>query len=182
MANIDAQLGMRPLRSPYGTAPRITEYTRSTTGVIYENEVVYLAATGPDSYNGTTAAQSYNILGVAAAYCKSSDTIIPVYDDPQQEFLIQADANDISTTTAVIEAQAKYCNLVSLASGNSTTLQAKAELDTSEVTGVEAAHDIVQIVRLHDDPNNDYSAANEDWVVKFNQNVHVWTNGRTMST
>lgn len=182
MANIDSQIGMRPLKSKYGTVPQITEYTRSSTGVIYEGAVLYLGATGPAVYNGTTAAQGYNILGVAAAYHKSDDTTVVVYDDVDQLYEIQADGNAISTTTAVIESQAKYCNLVSHTAGNTLTGQSKVELDTSEVTSAQAAHDIVQLVALSSDPNNDYSAANEKWVVKLIPNVQVFTSNRTMST
>ena len=182
MSNIDQQLGLRPIRSPYGTVPRITKYTRSTTGAIYEGAVLSKLSTGPTVYNGTTAAQGYNILGVAAHYVASDETEMLVYDDPNQEYLVQADANAVTTAAAALEAVSKYCNLVSNTVGNTTTLQAKGELDTSEVTGVAAAHDVVQLVRLHTDPSNDVTSANEKWVVKLVPNVQIWTSGRTMST
>lgn len=182
MANIDQQLGLRPIRSPYGTVPRITQYTRSTTGVIYEGAVLSKLSTGPVVYNGTTAAQGYNILGVAAHYVAADETKLLVYDHPDQEYVVQGDANNITTAANLLEATSKYCNLVSNTVGNTTTLQSKAELDTSEVTGVAAAHDVVQLVRFHTDPSNDVTAINEKWVVKLVPNVQIWTSGRTMST
>jgi hypothetical protein len=175
MSNIDQQLGLRPLRSPYGTAPKITEYTRSTTGVIYEGAVLAKLSTGPVVYNGTTAAQGINILGVAAAYCAASETAVPIFDDPGQLFVVQADDNSVTTAAAAIEAQTKYVNLVSNTVGNTTTLQAKTELDASEITNTYAAHDVLQIVGLYPDPSNDVTSANEKWVVKFMPTVHVWT-------
>ena len=182
MANIDQQMGLRPVRSPYGTAPKITQYTRSTTGVIGEGAVLSKLATGPVVYNGTTAAQGINILGVAAHYVKATDTEFLVFDDPNQEYVVQADGNAITTTAAALEAVGKYCNLVSHTTVNALTGQSKTELDTSEVTGVRAAHDVVQLVRLHTDPSNDVTSANEKWVVKLLTQVHLWTSGRTVTT
>ena len=182
MANIDAQLGLRPIQSKYGTAPQITSYTRSTTGIIYEGQLLFQDTTGPDTYNGTTAAQSYNILGVAAHYVASAETEMKVFDDVDQLYEIQADANAITTVVLAREAAGKYCNLVSNTAGNTLTGQAKTELDTSEVTGVQAAHDVVQLIRLSSDPSNDVTLANEKWIVKINPNVHIYTNGRTIVT
>lgn len=182
MANLDQQIGLRPVRSPYGTAPRITEYTRSTTGVIYEGAVIAKLSTGPVVYNMSTTAQGINILGVAAAYCGASDTVVPIFDDPDQQFIVQADDNSVTTAAAAIEAQTKYVNLVSNTVGNSTTLQAKTELDASEITNTYAAHDVLQIVGLSSDPSNDVTSANEKWIVKFMPTVHVWSGVGTKAT
>ena len=182
MANIDQQLGLRPIRSPYGTVPRITQYTRSTTGVIYEGALLAKLSTGPTAYNMTTAAQGYNILGVAAHYVASDETKLLVYDHPDQEYVIQGDANDVTTAAAALELISKYTDIVSNTTGNTTTLQAKGELDTGVVTGVAVAHNVLQIVRFHADPSNDVTTINEKWVVKLVPNVQIWTSGRTMST
>ncbi len=182
MANIDAQLGLRPVKSPYGTVPQINHYTRSSTGVIYEGAVLYLAEAGPAVYNGTTAAQETSIIGVAANYSKSTDTDIVIFDDVNQLYEVQADGNAITTTANALLAQGRYCNLVSNTAGNTLTLQSKAELDTSEVTSVRAAHDIVQLVKLSSDVANDVTLANEKWIVKLVPAVQLYTSGRTIVT
>jgi len=182
MANIDAQLGLRPVRSKYGTAPQISSYTRSSAGVIYEGALLYLAEAGPAVYNGTTAAQETSIVGVVAHPVGASETEMKIYDDPNQLFEIQADGNAITTTANALLAQGRYCNLVSHTSGNSLTGQSKVELDTSEVTSVRAAHDVVQLVALSSDSKNDVTAANEKWIVKICDAVHLYTSGRTIVT
>ena len=188
MSNIDQQMGLRPLRSPYGTVPKITEYTRSSTGVIYEGAVLCKLAAGPAVYGANSASTTDHardgivILGTAAHHVVAAGTKVLVYDDPRQEFIVQADGNAVTTTAAALEAIGKYCNLVSHTTGNTTTLQAKVELDTSEITNTYSAHDVVKIVRLHTDPSNDVTEANEKWVVIFSPNVHLWSNNRTSAT
>ena len=182
MANIDAQLGLRPVQSKYGTVPQIRSYTRSSTGVIYEGALLYQGILGPAVYNGTTAAQSYNILGVAAHYVGAAETEMKVFDDVDQIYEIQADANAITTVVIAREQAGKYCNLVSNTAGNSLTGQSKCELDTSEVTGVQAAHDVVQLIALSTDSANDVTLANEKWHVKINPKEQIYTNGRTIHT
>jgi hypothetical protein len=180
MSNVDSQLGLRPLKSKYGTVPQVGWYTRSVTGVLYEGQIVYQSEVGPRAYNGTTADTENSIIGVTAAYCKASDTEIPVYDDIEQLYEVQADGNAISTSTLVLISTGRYCNLVSLTDGNTLTGQSKIELDTSEVTSVRAEHDVVQLVGLSSDPNNDYTSANEKWVVKLAHNVGLFVNNRTV--
>ena len=182
MANIDAQLGLRPVQSKYGTVPRISEYTRSSTGVIYEGALVYLAEAGFAVYNGTTAAQETSIIGVTAHPVAANDTDALIFDDPDQLYMVQADGNAITTAAAALVAQGRYCNLVSHTAGNTLTGQSKIELDTSEVTSVRAAHDVVQLVRLSSDPKNDVTAANEKWIVKLCPAVTLYTSGRTIVT
>lgn len=168
MANVDWPNGLRPISNPSGTAPRITKYTRSSTGVIYEGAPVYLAATGPDSAAQTT--MDPNVLGAAAHYVASDETEVYVYDDPEQEFLIQGDSA-VATPISII---GHVCSPLNPTTGNATTLQSKCELDVSEATTTRADGDIFQIVRLHDDESNDQDAANANWIVKIYHDAHVF--------
>ena len=180
MANIDAQLGLRPVKSKYGTVPQINPYTRSSTGIIYEGALLFMASTGPDTYNMTTAGQSYNIIGVAAHYIGASETEVLIYDDVEQLYEIQADGNAITTLVLARVEYGMYCDVISNTAGNTLTGQAKTELDTSEVTAVAVAHNVVQLIGLSTDPSNDVTVANEKWIVQILPNVHRRTNGRTI--
>lgn len=178
MANVDAPLGLRPVGNGVGgTAPRITAYTRSSTGVIYEGAVLVLLETGPAAFNGTTAAHAYNVIGVAAAPVASAGTEVLVYDDPEQEFLIQGD----SAVAAPILAPGRYANLTAV-TGNATTLQSKSELDTSALTSTYAAFDVCQVRRPWDAQDNDQDAANAKWVVKITDKAHMFANTSTRIT
>jgi hypothetical protein len=178
MANVDSPLGLRPIGNGVaGTAPRITEYIRSGTAVIYEGALLVKNADGVDVYNGTTAAQAYNVIGVAAHYAAASETHVLVYDDPAQEFLIQGDSA-VATPLMVI---GWYGNLTAV-TGNGTTLQSKSELDTSELTSTYAAFDVCQVRRRWDAQDNDQDAANAKWVVKITDKAHALANTSTRVT
>jgi hypothetical protein len=176
MANIDWPAGLRPVRNgKAGTAPRITKYTRSTTGALYEGAPCYLASTGPAVAAQTTMDPA--VLGAVAAYVGASDTEVFVYDDPDQEYEIQGDSA-VTTPIAII---GQYCNPLNPTTGNATTLQSKCELDTSEATSVQGDGDIFQIVRLVDEESNDQDVANAKWIVKISEASHVFTSGGTIS-
>lgn len=178
MANVDSPMGLRPIgNGKAGTAPQITPYTRSGTAVIYEGALVVKNADGVDVYNGTTAAQAYNVLGVAAHYASATMTQVLVYDDPDQEFLIQGD----SAVTTPLMVIGWYANLNAV-TGNTTTLQSKSELDTSELTSTYAAFDVCQVRRPWNAEDNDQDAANAKWVVKITQKAHALANTSTRVT
>jgi len=178
MANVDSPLGLRPVDNGVGgTAPRITSYTRSGTSVIYEGALVVLLETGPAAYNGTTAAHAYNVLGVAAHYCSATDLQCLIFDDPEQEFLIQGD----TAVAAPLLAPGRYANVTAV-TGNTTLLQSKSELDTSELTSTYAAFDVCQVRRPWDAQDNDQDAANAKWVVKITDKAHVFANTSTRIT
>ena len=177
MANLDSPLGLRPVDNGVGgTAPRITAYTRTGTSVIYEGALVVLLESGPGVYNGTTAAHAYNVLGVAAHYSAAAGEVL-IYDDPEQEFLIQGD----SAVAAPLLAPGRYANLT-VVTGNATLLQSKSELDTSELTSLYAAFDVCQVRRPWNAQDNDQDAANAKWVVKITDKAHVFANTSTRIT
>lgn len=176
MANTDWPSGLRPISNgKAGTAPRMRPYTRSSTGIIYEGAPVYLAATGPAVAAQTTADPA--MLGAAAHYAAADETEIFVYDDPDQEYLIQGD----TAVGTPISAIGNYCNPLNPTTGNATTLQSKCELDVSEVTSVQADGDIFQVVRLWNGEDNDQDAVNAVWVVKISEASHMFTSGGTIA-
>ena len=178
MANLDWPSGLRPIGNGRGgTAPQITKYTRSSTGALYEGALLIKDTTGPVAYNGTTADHAYQVIGVAAHYHGASETDVYVYDDPDQEFLVQGDS---AVTTPLLKVT--WMGPVTAVTGNATTLQSKTELDTSSLTATYAAFDCLQIVRLWDAQDNDQDAANAKWVVKITRTAHIHANNSTRAT
>jgi len=168
-------MGLRPIGNGVGgTAPQITHYTRSNTAVLYEGAILVRAADGPAVYNGTTAAHAYNVVGVCAAYCAADETQVIVYDDPQQEFLVQGD----DAIADPIDAIGKMAP-VSPFTGNTTTLQSKTEMTSAGITVTYAAFDCLQIRRIWNGEDNDQDAANAKWVVKFTPTAHILAQSST---
>ena len=88
----------------------------------------------------------------------ASDIIAHVYDDPYQQFEVQADA---TFTTADIG----DCVDISYTAGSTVNGRSKAELKSTKATSAQGGK-TWQIIRLSEDPNNsDTSAANANWVV-----------------
>ena len=174
MANTDSAMGFRAIDNGIaGSSPRITRYVRSTTGAIGEGAMMTLDDSGPIVSVGTThddLSPGGNFLGALAAYVGADDTEMWIYDDPKQEYLVQGD----SAVATPISALGKYCSCLNLTTHNATTLQSKAELDSSELTATAAAGDIVQVRRLWDAEDNDQDAANAKWVVVIRPTSHVW--------
>lgn len=178
MANVNSPLGLRAVDNGIGgAAPRITQYVRTGTSVIYEGAIVVLLESGPAAYNGTTAAHAYNVIGVAAHYCAADQTDVLVYDDPDQEFMIQGD----SAVAAPLLAPGRYANLT-VVTGDTTLLQSKSELDTSELTSTYAAFDVCQVRRPVNAQDNDQDAADAKWIVKITDKAHAFSNTSTRIT
>ena len=88
----------------------------------------------------------------------ASDIIAHVYDDPYQQFEVQADA---TFTTADIG----DCVDISYTAGSTVNGRSKAELKSTKATSAQGGK-TWQIIRLSEDPNNsDTSAANANWIV-----------------
>lgn len=172
MANVDSPLGLRPIgNGKGGTAPQITRYVRSSTGVLYEGMALYWLAAGPANAAQTTMDPA--VLGACAGHVGVNDTDVFVYDDPEQEFLIQGD----SAVATPISQIGYLANPTNCTTANATTLQSKMELDTSALTLTRADGDIFQIVRPWRAPDNDEDAANAKWVVRIYPLSHKWASG-----
>lgn len=177
MANIDWPSGLRPVSNGKGgTAPQMRPYPK-LAGIIYEGDMLYQGEGGLVVYNGTTDAQADNLIGVAAHYCATAaDTgeAVFVYDDPDQEFIVQCDGADITVIADANAALNRHAPVV-YATGNTTTLQSKLELDSSGITSVWTLDTPLLVVRKWEAQDNEFGA-NYKFVVKIDHKNHIITN------
>lgn len=138
MANIDAPVGMRPVKVEYGTAPKIEKFAVTDSVAIYQGAPVCLADTGLIVAYTNTLAAAGQVVGVASHYVSAAqaDRTLLVYTDPGQVFEMQSDD---ATLTAVTDYRGGLFRFVNPAAGNTTTLQSKAEIDGSSGTSVTGA-------------------------------------------
>ena len=108
-------------------------------------------------------------LTTLATGLESGDRWVVVADDPQQEFILQADTGGTLATLADVGAAG---NLIyrSAGSGNTTSGWATLELDASSTAA--GTNNCVQLLRLHDAVNldgteNTAGANYAKWVVKI---------------
>lgn len=175
MANIDWPSGLRPVSNGVaGTTPRLRPYNK-LAGIIYEGDILYAGEGGVAVYNGTTDANADNLIGVAAHYAGTdAGQEVFVYDDPDQEYLVQVDDASISTTTNLNDARLRHAGIV-YATGNTTTLQSKVELDGSGITNVWTLDLPLLVVRPWVADDNELGA-NIKLVVKIDHRSHIITN------
>jgi hypothetical protein len=133
MANRDNPNGLRPVRVKYGTAPEVTEGFVATGNTVYEGQIVVRTGTAGElkPYNDTDVLAG-NIAGVAAHYLASvtgrENKKLLYYSDPEQRYVIQSDDDSLNTRDDYMD---KLFPLTNATTGNTTTLQSKAELDGS---------------------------------------------------
>lgn len=177
MANVDWPSGLRPVSNGKGgTAPQMRPYPK-VAGIIYEGDILYADEGGLKVYNGTTDAQADNLVGVAAHYCATAaDTgdAVFVYDDPDQEYICQCDDASISNTTNLVDSLLRHAPVV-YATGNTTTLQSKLEIDASGITSVWTLDTPLLVVRKWNAEDNALGA-NLKLVVKIDNKNHIVTN------
>lgn len=191
MANTDWPRGFRPIVNSGGNSntvrTRMYAVSATNANAIYEGDLLYKTAIGVDAFTAaaeltaTHNAKTHNIVGVAAHYVPATPgagTEIAVYDDPDQLFLVQEDGNAVSTTTNVIEVQGQLCKPL-LATGNTTTLQSKHELDSSELTSAYATDTgiVLQIVGVHDRVGQVVSGSYTELVVRIHPINHLYGSG-----
>ena len=162
MANVNFPAGLRPIGNPSGTAPQITEYTRTSTAVIGEGALVYAADAGPVVWTGTATGGGL-LLGALAHYASASDLKLSIYDDPRQEFLIQGDDAISSELTAIGEC----FGVIDSTTHNTTTLQSAMQMDVSDQTSVATTVLPLQVTRFLHSEDNDIDAADAKWIVKI---------------
>lgn len=177
MANIDWPSGLRPVSNGVGgTAPQMRPYPK-LAGIIYEGDILYNGEGGLVVYNGTTDAQADNLVGVAAHYvgtAANTGEAVFVYDDPNQEYIAQGDDASVSTLANANAALLRHVPIV-YATGNTTTLQSKVELDASGITSVWTLDTPLMIVRKWESQDNAFGA-NYKFVVKIDHRNHIATN------
>lgn len=183
MANIDWPSGLRPVNNgKAGTAPQMRPYPK-VAGIIYEGDILYAAEGGLKVYNGTTDAQADNLVGVAAHYVgTAADTgdAVFVYDDPDQEYICQIDDHSLTTVANVNESLLRHASIV-YATGNTTTLQSKVEIDGDSITSVWTLDTPLFVVRKWNAEDNQISTvtavgSNLKLVVKIDNKNHIVTN------
>lgn len=178
MANVDFPMGFRPVSNgKAGTAPQMRPYPK-LAGLIYEGELLYMGEGGVKTYNGTTDANADNIIGVAAHYAgtdASTGEGVFVYDDPDQEFLVQLDDASVSTVADANASLLRHAGIVGGITGNTTTLQSKQELDGDSITSVWTLDLPLFVVRKWEGEDNEFGA-NYKMVVKVDHRSHIVTN------
>lgn len=135
MANLDAPMGYRPIENGVaGITSRLRMYPVTASLAVYEGDLVALNSTGTVVAYTTTDAVAGNLIGVAAHHVSATatDRNLAVYDDPNQVFEAQAD--DGTITNAAL-AKFKLFKPV-IATGNTTTLQSKHEIDASATSSL----------------------------------------------
>lgn len=115
MANPDRPQGARPVGDS-----KAREYTAGAA--VYPGDFVHMETDGLVD----PAAVSEALLGVAISYASASGEKVLVVDDPDQEFIVQADGSDIDAATDV---NLNY-NIVATA-GDSSYKVSRQELDSS---------------------------------------------------
>ena len=177
MANTDWPSGLRPVSNGKGgTAPQMRPYPK-LAGIIYEGDILYMGESGVVVYNGTTDAHADNLIGVAAHYAGTAAVTgegVFVYDDPDQEYIVQDSGSSITTIANLNELLLKHIGLT-YASGNTTTLQSKVEIDASSISNVWTLDLPLLVVRKWEGEDNAFGA-NLKMVVKIDHRNHLVTN------
>lgn len=174
MANddaVNAAGGLRPLQAPYGNVKkafyRLT--TNATVGVyigspmdLDANGRCILATTGSDlqfilgpalGFADTDQAglpSDMNSLSQAAYLPANKDAYVLIADDPDQEFVIQANTSGLATT-ADVGTTARFD--IRVGNGSSTTGSSWAELKTDDIAADSGGS--LRIVRWHNNVNAD---------------------------
>ena len=174
-ANKDAPAGFRPVTGGVaGTTPQMNEYTVASSVTIYQGEPVCLVSGVVNLLNGTTYQK---LLGVAAHPIKAVDTIrtLRVYDDPNQEFIAQFDSVGALITTDVGLRRINF-SIINVDSGNSTTLQSIAEInsDPAYVTNNATILCVVIGKKFSSRIDNDQTISRGEAIIEFNSNNHVY--------
>ncbi len=169
MANGDYPKGL----VPFGEVLRVTKYEKdASAGAIGIGTLVKMEADGCIAPAGTTDSK---ILGVSAKYSAAStaDTECPVYDHPDQRFVIQDDASATLAQTAVGANADSTTETV-----NTTTGLSIVELDASGVTASAAQLRIVEVApTIYPDGTVNAVGDNCDWIVTINEHAYGQTAG-----
>lgn len=168
-----ALTGLHPVKNQAGTSPQVNDYAVSATyaSTIGEGCIVGLTETGV-ILAATTSLPS--ILGVAAetiAGTPGANTTVTVFDDPNQQYYLSADA--VSSDTVIVVG--RFSNVVSNVY-NATVGYGKTQLDTSEITSVIASGDLVQIMGFPTDVGETKAATDAQMRVQLTQRFLIFKN------
>ena len=144
MANPDRPLGFRP----FGTTKSVNEYEAG--GIIYPGDAVWFESDGQVD----AVAASEQPFGVAVSYASAAGETVLVSDDPNQEYIVQADGADIDAQTDI------GLNYNILATTGDTTYRvSRQELDSD--TGATDSNLPLRLVRIEKSTGNAFGAQAE---------------------
>ena len=168
MANIDAPRGLTPYMGQGGT-PRLKKYLNSTTTDTFRGDAVALATNGRVHRIATTTGSAATI-GVAANFVDASDSTsaqdVWVWDDPDQQFLIQDDGTGVTTTTVRASTGATFPYIIG--AGSTVTGMSIFEMDGS-ATGTTSGDPLLAVGYL-EGPRNEVHA-NATRIVTLNRHI-----------
>ena len=200
MANQETAFGLRPvgLVGSGANTTGVTEYeiASNNTDVIYNGEIVVPLAAGVIGQAGDTAGGTTQALGVLVGVqyhdstqkkpvwlnywpgsgSVSVDTNYPVKalvaDNPNQLFVVAADATLTDRATALATVFANASLGTSARSGSTDTGRSSAQLSVSSVATTATLP--LRIVGLvDDDANNDYASAGAHLLVRLNAHFNA---------
>lgn len=200
MANQETAFGLRPvgLVGSGANSTGVTEYeiASNNTDVIYNGEIVVPLAAGVIGQAGDTAGGTTQALGVLVGVqyhdsvqkkpvwlnywpgsgSVSVDTNYPVKalvaDNPNQLFVVAADATLTNRATALATVFANASLGTSARSGSTDTGRSTAQLSVSSVATTATLP--LRIVGLvDDDANNDYASAGAHLLVRLNAHFNA---------
>ena len=200
MANQETAFGLRPvgLVGSGANTTGVTEYeiASNNTDVIYNGEIVVPLAAGVIGQAGDTAGRTTQALGVLVGVqyhdstqkkpvwlnywpgsgSVSVDTNYPVKalvaDNPNQLFVVAADATLTDRATALATVFANASLGTSAHSGSTDTGKSSAQLSVSSVATTATLP--LRIVGLvDDDANNDYASAGAHLLVRLNAHFNA---------
>jgi hypothetical protein len=200
MANQETAFGLRPvgLVGSGANSTGVTEYeiASNNTDVIYNGEIVVPLAAGVIGQAGDTAGGTTQALGVLVGVqyhdstqkkpvwlnywpgsgSVSVDTNYPVKalvaDNPNQLFVVAADATLTNRATALATVFANASLGTSARSGSTDTGKSSAQLSVSSVA-VTATLPLRIVGLVDDDANNDYASAGAHLLVRLNAHFNA---------
>ena len=196
MANSNVAFGLRPVgvNGQGANTTGATEYriAAGNTNAIYQGSPVIPLSTGYIDIVGAAAGGTVSLLGVfwGCEYVSSTtgkmvwsnhwpgsgaDSNYPVkayvYDNPNQTFVIAADASLTNEATARGHVFAN-ANFATATSGSSTTGISSAKLGVSTIATTAALH--LRIIGVQDDVDNqDFTAAGIPVIVRLNNSFNA---------
>ena len=209
MANAETSFGLRPI-GMVGSGPNSTGLTKyeiasDNTNVIYNGAICVPLTAGVIDYAGATNGGTTQALGVLVGveYVDSTlnktifknfwpgsgsvsvDTNFPVKalvaDNPDQLFVVAADATLTNRSTALAAVFANASLGTSARTGSTTTGKSNSQLGVSTIATTATLP--LRVVGLADDvANNDYASAGAHLYVRLNAHFNAGTRGFASQT
>lgn len=161
-AAVDKPFGFRP----YDKVLSVGGYrVGSDASAIYPGDIVIMSSDG--QVDPAASANPVNIAGVAAAYnaASTANNYFPVFDDPEQKFMVQDDGD----TTNMTESSVGNNVALITTTGDTSTLQSLQEIDAS--SAATTATLAIKVLQQHPIEAQSFASAAgspRKWIVKIN--------------